>query len=118
MASIAKIKDQIASMKNSQARARLKKKSDSVAHTVVAGAAAFAMGRVEKTAKSPLPTIFGLDHKVLYGTVAHAAAVASSGKTAEMLSATGDGLIAAYGYAEGKGQAMSGLAGDDFDEPV
>lgn len=119
-ASISKLKDSISAMRNSNARARLKRKGEELQHTVLGGVAAFAMGRVERNATGPLPTVLGLDHKLLYGVTAHAIATASSGKFAELASAAGDGLVASYGYAEGKkGSSAGGMghdsAGDDFE---
>lgn len=115
-ASISKLKDTIASMKASTARKRLARKGEQLTHTVVGGAVAFAMGRVEKGATQPLPTIFGLDPKLLYGVTAHFISTSSSGKFADFASAAGDGLIASYGYAEGKGTSLSGVAGHSHDD--
>ena len=112
-ASITKIKDQLAAMKGSNARNRLKRKGEQLTHTVVGGAAAFAMGRLEKSATQALPTIFGLDHKLLYGVAAHLIGTSSSGKFADMSSAAGDGLIASYGYSEVKGTSITGIMGHD-----
>lgn len=114
-ASIEKLKDQIQGMKASKARANLKRKGEELTHTVVGGAAAFAIGRVEKGATAPLPTIFGLDPKLLYGAGAHFVSTGSSGKFGDFASAVGDGLIAAYGYAEGKGSALRGVMGASHD---
>ncbi len=117
-ASISKLKDAISSLRNSNARSRLKKKGEQLQHTVIGGVAGFAMGRVERNATAPLPTVLGLDHKLLYGVIAHSIAVGTSGKFSDVASGAGDGLISSYGYAEGRKGTPGGggeSAGDDFE---
>lgn len=83
--------------------------------TVVAAAAAGAIGYAEKTGMH-LPTVMGLEPALLYGVVAAAAGhtVARSGRVGEALRQTGAGALAVAAYKYGAGGAMR--VGDDDDE--
>ena len=116
-ASVERLKDQISSMKNSAARKRLARKGEALTHTVVAGASAFAIGRLEKGG-TPLPTLFGLDPKLFLGIGAHFLSTTAGGKFGEFMSALGDGAVSAYGYAEGKGMATTQGMGAEYVETV
>lgn len=113
---LSKLKEQISSMKSSNARARVRRRAEAIQHTVVGGAAAFAIGRMEKSGTA-MPTMFGLDPKIVVGVGLKVIGASSSGKFGDFADACGDGAIAAYGYAEGKGTAVSGVGGtgDDFE---
>lgn len=116
-ASVERLKDQIQSMKNSKARARLARKGEALTHTVIAGASGFAIGRLEKGG-TPMPTMFGLDPKLFIGIGAHFLSTTAGGKFGDFMSALGDGAISAYGYAEGKGMSTQGVMGADVIENV
>jgi hypothetical protein len=82
--------------------------------TVVAAAAAGALGYAEKTGMH-LPTVMGLEPALLYGVVAAAAGhtVAKSGRVGEALRQTGAGALAVAAYKYGAGGAMR--VGEDDD---
>jgi hypothetical protein len=107
MASISKVKDQIARMKSSASVRRIKSRQKAVVHTMIATGAGYTVGRIEKAALTPLPTVFNLDPKLLWGGVLHLMATGIAGNVGDFAAAAGDGLLSAYGYAEGKGIAMA-----------
>lgn len=80
--------------------------------TVVAAAAAGALGYAEQH-NIKLPTVMGLDPSLLYGVVAAAAGhtVAKSGRVGEALRQTGAGALAVAAYKYGTGASMK--VGDD-----
>ena len=87
----------------SKAYARVKNERGRVTNTLSGAASAYVMGRVERSATRPLPTIAGIDHKLVYGLGLMAISMKGRGKWGDAIAGAGDGLISAYGYAEGRG---------------
>lgn len=120
MASTSKIKDQLARIKSSRSVARIKTRQKAVVHTMIATGAAYTVGRIEKAASTPLPTLWNLDPKLLWGGVLHLVATSVTGTVGDGMAAAGDGLLASYGYAEGKGISFQagppGPSGYEVDE--
>lgn len=107
-ASITKLNNQLASFKASNARRRMQSEGKKLLHTGLGGLTAFALGSAEKKFGGHLPTIFGIDSKLLWGTAIIAAAGTMGGKSAEYLQSVGDGFIASYGYSVGRDVSMGG----------
>ena len=116
--SLANIQKKYASMQVSQRMARVKKRGDELAHTLMASGAAYAMGVIERNATNPLPTVFGLDPKLSWGALFALLSSVVGGKVGAACSSTADGLLTSYGYAQGLGQGYTLKGepddGDDF----
>lgn len=110
--SIAKLETELARVKTrkSAALSKITTRAEKIQHTVLVGASAYVVGKAEHGGTMVLPGIFGLDAKLVWGLVSHALATQAKGQWANVSSGVGDGLIGAYGYAEGlgKGHVMSG----------
>ena len=87
---------------------------------MISTGAAYTVGRIEKASAQPLPTIWNLDPKLLWGGVLHLVATSVTGNVGDFMAAAGDGMLASYGYAEGKGISFSaappgpGYEADEF----
>lgn len=114
-AGITKWKERVASMQRSNALARTRRKGEALTHTIIAAGAGYAMGTLERTSTTPLPTILGLDHKLTWAGVFSLIAASTSGKVGAGAAAVADGLLSAYGYAQGLGTGYTIKGEDDFD---
>lgn len=114
-AGITKWKERVASMQRSATTQRQRRKTDAIKHTIVATGASYAMGAIERSGTTAIPTILGLDHKLTWAGLFAAIATSSSGKVADTAAAIADGLFACYGYAQGLGTGYTIKGEDDFD---
>jgi hypothetical protein len=112
---IQKLKDDLAAAKRSRAMQRVKARTLALQHTMVATGAAYAIGRIEKGATQPLPTLFNLDPKLMWGGAAMLVSTSVPGKMGEAVAAVGDGLFCAYGYSEGLGTGYT-IRGETHDD--
>lgn len=114
-AGITKWKERVSSLQRSSAMARVRKRGEDLQHTLVAAGAGYAMGTIERTSTTPLPTVFGLDPKLSWGAFFAIVATGVSGKMGTALAAVSDGLLTSYGYAQGlgKGYVLQGEGDDD-----
>ena len=115
MSALTKLKEDLERVKKSKAMTRVKARTIALQHTMVATAAAYAIGRIEKAATQPLPTLFNLDPKLMWGGAAMLISTSVPGKMGEGVAAVGDGLFAAYGYSEGLGTGYTIQGADDDD---
>lgn len=114
--SISKLETELARVKSrkSAAMSKIETRAAKIQHTVLVGAAAYVCGKAEAGGTMILPGIFGLDPKLVWGLVSHVLGANAKGQWANVSTGVGDGLIGAYGYAEGlgKGHVISGEFAD------
>ncbi|MDA8001615.1 MAG: hypothetical protein MPL62_10050 [Alphaproteobacteria bacterium] len=107
--------ERLQSMQRSNALARVRKKTEGLQHTLIGAAAAYAMGTLERTTSTPLPTILGLDHKLTWSGIFTLVAMSTSGNIGRACAAIADGLLISYGYAQGLGGKGATIRGEDED---
>lgn len=115
---LAKLKERLGGLQRSSAMARVRKRGEDLQHTLIAAGAGYAMGSIERRATTPLPTIFGLDPKLSWGAFFAIISTGVSGKMGDSMAAVSDGLLSAYGYAQGlgSGYTLKGEDGGDDDD--
>jgi hypothetical protein len=109
MANIARYQAELERLKTAKTRAitNIKSKTEKVQHTVISAGAAYIVGAADAAKTNPLPDMFGLDKKLVWGIAAHALATSIKGRWADSASAIGDGLIISYAYCEGAGKGYT-----------
>lgn len=114
--SIARLQDELARVKARKAGGieKIQSRASKVQHTVLVGASAYVVGKAEHAGTMVLPSVFGLDAKLVWGLVSHLLGTQARGQWAAAATGIGDGLIGAYGYAEGlgKGHVLAGAFAD------
>lgn len=92
-------------------RERAKQAARAQQHTLVAVGSAYAIGAAEKR-QMELPSIDGVDPKLLYGAAALAVGfVVKDQQFRRIGQSVGDGLLSIVAYNQGKG--ISAIGGDD-----
>jgi len=109
MASLARYQAELEKMKSSKSAAinRIKGRTQKISHTVIGAGAAYVVGAADAKGANPLPDLFGLDKKLVWGIVAHAIATGVGGRWADQIAAVGDGLVMSYAYTEGAGKGYT-----------
>lgn len=115
MASIQRYQAELERMKATKTNAikRIKSKAEKITHTVVAAGTGYVVGAADAKGKNPLPDMFGLDAKLVWGIAAHALATSVTGKMADGAAAVGDGLVISYAYCEGAGKGYK-IQGEQY----
>jgi len=113
MASLSRYQAELERLKSANKRAltTIRSKSEKIQHTAISAGTAYVAGAADAQGTNPLPDMFGLDKKLVWGIVVHALATGIKGKWSESAAAIGDGLIAAYAYTEGAGKGYT-IKGD------
>lgn len=101
-AGLAKYKNQVESMKRSAATKRARAKSEQIEETAVGAAVAYGVGRIETSTE--LPTILGLDGKIVWGMLFAVVSTTTSGRASRWLASGADGMLLAASYEAGKGE--------------
>jgi hypothetical protein len=106
MSAMTKYKEEVERLKASKAAAitKVKTKANRIQHEIIVNATAYIAGAADASGQNPLPDVFGLNNKLVWGVVVHALAVNVSGKTGEAMSSIGTGLCASYAYCAGAGK--------------
>jgi hypothetical protein len=109
MSAIAKYKDELARLKLSKSSAisKVKSKAGRIQHEIIANSTAYVVGAADSQNKNPLPDVFGLNKKLVWGIVAHAIAANVNGKAGEIMGSIGTGLTVSYSYCAGAGKGYT-----------
>jgi len=102
MKKVEEIKENHAAML-ARARQKAAQAANAQKHTLIAVGAAFVIGEAEKRGMQ-LPTVTGVDPKLLYGVAALGAGFLLKDKTARQIGqSVGDGLLSIVAYNQGRG---------------
>jgi hypothetical protein len=109
MANLARYQAELERLKNANKRTltTIKSKSAKITHTAISAGTAYVAGAADAQGTNPLPDMFGLDKKLVWGIVTHILATGIKGKWSDSAAAIGDGLIASYAYTEGAGKGYT-----------
>jgi len=109
MANLARYQAELERLKASKTKAltRMKSKTEKVAHTVMSAGTAYVVGAADAKGANPLPDLFGIDKKLVWGIVSHGIATQVSGRMGDAFAAIGDGLVISYAYTEGAGKGYT-----------
>lgn len=109
MANLARYQAELERLKSANKRtlSNIKTKSAKITHTAISAGTAYIAGAADAQGSNPLPDMFGLDKKLVWGVVTHLLASGIKGKWADSAAAIGDGLISSYAYTEGAGKGYT-----------
>ena len=89
-----------------RARAKAIEQAKAQKHTLIAAGSGYLIGRAESKGVD-LPTIDGIDPKLVYGGAAFIGALVIKDKmTQQIAQSVADGLLTVCAYQQGKGQAL------------
>jgi hypothetical protein len=86
---------------------KIKTRTARITHTAISAGTAYIAGAADAQGTNPLPDMFGLDKKLVWGVVTHILATGIKGRWSDSAAAIGDGLINAYAYTEGAGKGYT-----------
>ena len=109
MANLARYQAELERLKSANKRTitTIKSKGARIQHTAISAGTAYIAGAADAQGTNPLPDMFGLDKKLVWGVVVHILATSVKGKFSDSAAAIGDGLIASYAYTEGAGKGYT-----------
>lgn len=101
---IVKLQKRVESMKRAAATRRARKTAEQIEDSAVGAAVAYGVGRIEANA-GELPSVLGLDGKIVWGSVFAAVSTTTGGRMSRWLASGADGLLASAAYEAGKDNA-------------
>lgn len=101
--SLTKLQKRVQSLQARNRNQQQRRKVAELRDTAVGTGAAYVFGAIESRTGG-LPTLAGIDPKLTWGAILLVGGHLVRGTPGEVLHSSADGLLAAYGYQEGRGE--------------
>lgn len=105
--SIQKWKERVETMKRSASNRRARAKTNAVLDTGVQFGTGYVVGRIEQDGE--IPSMFGVDGKLIWGAGAAVAGTTVAGRSGELLTSVARGLLTCAAYSAGKTGSFEGV---------